>query len=130
MSEEAPVDAPTPAKVDPETLVLRGKPAHVVRFRRGAIIAIAALGSSAIAGAAWMALEPVTFHAVTHEKDPDPAETKAPPDALAEAMLDFFGEGQSGQGGGAIEPAADDEGVLIDLDIESTGLELEQRGLA
>ena len=41
----APGAAPAPPRSIPETLVLRGSPARVVRFRRGAIVAIAALGS-------------------------------------------------------------------------------------
>lgn len=46
------LSAASPPKADPETLVLRGRPGRVVRFKRGAIIAIAALGSTAIVGTA------------------------------------------------------------------------------
>jgi hypothetical protein len=41
-----------------------------------------------------------------------------PPDKMADVMLDFFGPGESGDGdgkGGAVEPAADADGVLIDV---------------
>src|SRR5205085_8179768 len=83
MSEETP-EAPAPAKVDPETLVLRGRPGRVVRFRRGAIIAIAALGSTAIVGTAWVALKPATRHLAAPGDDRQIA-AKAPGDALANA---------------------------------------------
>lgn len=65
--EEAAADrgadttAPSPAKVDPETLVLRGAPRRVARFRREIIIGVAAVGALAIAGVTWVALEPVSF---------------------------------------------------------------------
>lgn len=36
--------APVP-KVDPEALAIRTKPARAIRFRRGVIISISALGS-------------------------------------------------------------------------------------
>ncbi len=50
-----------PAKLDPETLALRSRPARAVRFRKGAIIIIAALGSVSLTGIAWMALKPPMF---------------------------------------------------------------------
>jgi len=77
-------DAATP-KADPETLALRGTPGRVVRFRRGAVIAIAALGSTAIVGAAWVALKPATFRIVAGSDDRGDAGAKAPADALANA---------------------------------------------
>src|SRR3546814_16986783 len=64
MNENAPVPAapaPAPAKVDPETLVLRGSPARATRFRRGAIVAIAGVGTTCLAGAVWLAFNPISF---------------------------------------------------------------------
>ena len=78
-------EAPAPPKADPETLVLRGSPGRVVKFRRGAVIAIAALGSTAIVGAAWVALKPATFRAIAGNQDRNEGGAKAPPDALAGA---------------------------------------------
>ncbi|EHK54466.1 TrbI/VirB10 family protein [Allomesorhizobium alhagi] len=46
-----------PSKVDPEDLQLRASPRRVVRFRRGVIVAIAALGSGAILGITMIALQ-------------------------------------------------------------------------
>jgi type IV secretion system protein VirB10 len=84
MSEEAP-EAPGPAKVDPETLVLRGSPGRVARFRRGAIIAIAALGSTAIVGTAWIALKPAAPHLIVSDDDRQQIGAKVSADTLADA---------------------------------------------
>lgn len=77
--------AAIPPKADPETLVLRGTPGRVVRFRRGAVIGLAALGSTAIVGAAWVALKPATFRVVAGADDRGDAEARAPADALVNA---------------------------------------------
>src|SRR5258707_15880211 len=84
MTDEA-IEQPGPAKADPETLVLRGSPGRVVRFKRGAVVAIAALGSTAIIGAAWFALKPTTFHIIAASEDRPDISAKAPADALAGA---------------------------------------------
>ena len=79
----------TPRKADPETLVLRGSPGRVVRFRRGAVIAIATLSSTAIVGAAWIALKPATFRVVAGGDDRGDLGAKAPADALANAPKSY-----------------------------------------
>lgn len=67
---ETPVQsAPPQAKVDPETLVLRAQPMKAIRFRRGAIIGIAALGSASLIGVAWMALKPQLFRHVAQKSE-------------------------------------------------------------
>lgn len=78
-----PVGA-SPQKADPETLVLRGAPGRVTRFRRGVIVAVAAAGSTAIAAAAWLALKPASFTLVA-ASDEKLVAAKPPPDALAGA---------------------------------------------
>ncbi|RHW16910.1 TrbI/VirB10 family protein [Sphingomonas gilva] len=80
---------PATAKADPETLVLRGTPGRVVRFRRGAVIAIAALSSTAIVGGAWVALKPATFRVVAGSDDRGDGSAKAPADALANAPKSY-----------------------------------------
>ena len=88
---EAPIPsaaAAAPAKADPETLVLRAAPGRVTRFRRGAIIAIAAAGSTVIVGVAWLALKPATLSLVASGDDKQVA-AKAPPDALAGAPASY-----------------------------------------
>lgn len=77
-----------PAKADPETLVLRAAPNRVTRFRRGAIIAIAAVGSTVIVGVAWLALKPATLNLVASGDD-KLVGAKAPPDALAGAPVSY-----------------------------------------
>lgn len=83
-----PSSSVSPAKVDPETLVLRAAPGRVTRFRRGVIVAIAAAGSSAIAGMAWLALKPPSLDLVARSDDKQLA-AKAPPDALAGAPSSY-----------------------------------------
>lgn len=46
-----------PPKVDPESLVLRGSPRRVVRFRRGLLIGVAATGCVLVFAATWLALQ-------------------------------------------------------------------------
>lgn len=50
----SPEDAPT--KLAPHSLALRAQPARVVRFRRGAIIALVGIGAVLLTGAGWFAL--------------------------------------------------------------------------
>ncbi|MBP2277831.1 MULTISPECIES: TrbI/VirB10 family protein [Sphingomonas] len=88
MTDET-TERPAPAKADPETLVLRGSPGRVVRFRRGAVVAIAALGSTAIVGSAWFALKPTTFHVIAANEDRPDIGAKAPADALANAPKSY-----------------------------------------
>lgn len=87
MTEETTAQAVP--KADPETLVLRGAPGRVVRFRRGAVIAIAALGSTAIVGAAWLALKPATFRMAAGNDDRAESSARPPVDALAGAPKSY-----------------------------------------
>jgi type IV secretion system protein VirB10 len=84
MSDTDPVaagEAPAPVKVDPETLVLRARPERAIRFKRGAIVALAALGSASIAAVSWVALKPHSFQPAS-EGD----ETSGPGKASTEAL--------------------------------------------
>lgn len=82
--------APAPApKADPETLVLRGSPGRVTRFRRGAIIGIAAAGSTALVAVAWLALKPASFSLVAAGEDRRQLGASAPPEALAGAPRSY-----------------------------------------
>jgi type IV secretion system protein VirB10 len=86
MSDERSVAPPAAGdKVDPETLVLRGCPGRVVRFRRGVIVGLAALGSAALIGTAWLALKPATLSMVASGDDRPASSANAAPDALAAA---------------------------------------------
>lgn len=88
MSEEY-TEPMSPTKVDPESLVLRGSPPRVVRFRRGAIVAIAALGSTAIVGTAWFALKPAASSVIAASDDRADVSAKAPADALGNAPKSY-----------------------------------------
>jgi len=55
-------EAPQAPKRDPEAFALRGRPRRAIRFRRGVIIAISALGSVSLIAVTWMALRPALFH--------------------------------------------------------------------
>lgn len=79
MSEAA--ISPTP-KVDPETLAIRAKPARAIRFRRGVIITIAALGSVSLMAVAWIALKPRVFSAVADRQELSEPSNRPSADAL------------------------------------------------
>lgn len=83
-----PLAAAVPPKADPETLVLRATPNRVTRFRRGVIVAIAAAGSTAIIGVAWLALKPATLSLIAPSEDKQLG-SKTPPDALAGAPTNY-----------------------------------------
>jgi type IV secretion system protein VirD4 len=74
--------------------------------------------------------EGLSVAALAHDLALLPDTFEGPPDKTAEVLLDFFGQGQPGQGGGAIEPAADDDGALIDREVEAAAPQIEQAGAA
>ena len=82
MNEEAEVSAATP-KADPESLAIRARPRRAIRFRRGVIIAAAALGSVSVTAVTWMALKPTVLRQVAQEEELSQPGSKAPPDALS-----------------------------------------------
>ena len=59
--------APPAPKLDPETLAIRTRPPRAIRFKRGAIIAIAATGSTGLVALTWIALSP---HLPRHGETP------------------------------------------------------------
>ncbi|HEX8532922.1 MAG TPA: hypothetical protein VF662_02030 [Allosphingosinicella sp.] len=77
-----------PSKIDPETLVLRGTPRPVVRFRRGLVIGIAGLVSACLVAVTWLALEPPSFRLAAGDERGEPL-GKAAPDALANAPATY-----------------------------------------
>lgn len=79
MSDDAP---PPAAKVDPETLAIRTKPARAIRFRRGVIVVIAALGSVSLMTVAWIALKPPVFSAVADRQELSEPSNRPSTDAL------------------------------------------------
>lgn len=79
----APASVQGSQKLDPESLVLRGNPGRATRFRRGAIVAIAGAGSTAILAVAWLALKPATLNLIPSNKDGTKIAGALPPDVLA-----------------------------------------------
>ena len=80
MTESAPPSAP--AKVDPETLAIRARPPRAIRFRRGVIIAIAAIGAVSLSAVTWMALKPRLFHRADAPQELSQPDTRPASDAL------------------------------------------------
>ncbi|MES2022306.1 MAG: TrbI/VirB10 family protein [Pseudomonadota bacterium] len=82
--ETAPaLETPTATgKVDPETLALRAQPARAIRFKRGAVVAITALGSVSLIATAWVALRPSALH-LAGQADDQTVVAKAPADTLS-----------------------------------------------
>ena len=82
--EQQPGATPVPAKEDPETLVLRGRPRPVIRFRKGLIIGLTAIVSAIIIALTWASLEPPTFRLVA-EQDAGEQRSQGTPEAVAGA---------------------------------------------
>lgn len=80
---EVPDTATAPPKADPETLVIRARPARAIRFRRGVIIAAAAIASLALMAIAWMALKPVSFTGAGAPEERVRTDNRAPADTLS-----------------------------------------------
>jgi len=92
MSEAAPdaAGAAASAKVDPETLVLRARPAPAIRFKRGLIVVLTGALLIALAATIWFALKPRSFHLAPQNDDAsEPA--RQPTDALG-ALPSSYGE--------------------------------------
>src|SRR3546814_1612895 len=79
----------SPPKADPETLVLRARPPRAIRFRRGVIIAIAAIGSVSLVAVTWMALSPRLFHRAQGQEELSQPDTRSPADALSGAPASY-----------------------------------------
>jgi type IV secretion system protein TrbI len=73
----------TALKVDPETLVLRGKPRRVTRFKRHIVIGIAAIVVLAIFAAGWLALSAPPLRAAMKGEELYNTDRKPTADGLA-----------------------------------------------
>jgi type IV secretion system protein VirB10 len=90
MTEEEGKVAPLPQlkKVDPESLVLRGRPRPVTRFRRSVVIGGMAAVSMAVVTLTWVALEPTSLRRAVNGESGRPFE-RAAPEAIANAPRDY-----------------------------------------
>jgi len=82
--------APTPEKLDPETLALRARPARAIRFRRGVIVSLAALAAAGVVVTSWFAFEPHALHLAANPDDQQPG-VKPPSDTLS-ALPTSYGD--------------------------------------
>ena len=81
--------AAQPAKLDPETLAIRARPPRAIRFKRGVIIAIAAIGSVSLIAVTWMALKPRLFHRAESQEELSQPNVRPTSDALAGAPATY-----------------------------------------
>lgn len=81
--------ASSPAKLDPETLAIRSRPPRAIRFKRGVIIAIAAIGSISLIAVAWLALKPRLFHAASAPEELSQPNSRPASDALSGAPATY-----------------------------------------
>jgi type IV secretory pathway VirB10-like protein len=89
MSEPMEHTKPASTKEDPATLVLRGKPRPVVRFRRGLIVGVTGAVAATLVALSWFALEPPGKHMAVPTAAGEPAPTSAVPDALADVPKSY-----------------------------------------
>lgn len=88
--EPAAAERAAPSKADPETLALRAQPTRAIRFKRGAVVAIAALGSTGMIATAWIALSPSGSRPIGQAEEQVVA-AKPPTDALS-ALPGSYGD--------------------------------------
>lgn len=75
----------SPPKLDPEALAIRTRPPRAIRFKRGVIIAIAAIGSVSLIAVTWMALKPRLFHRSDAQEELSQPNVRPTNDALSDA---------------------------------------------
>lgn len=86
---EAGPESPAPAaprvapKLDPESLAIRARPGGAIRFKRQAIIAIAAVAAVAVTTIAWFALESRILQRAAPDPELSEPNAKAANEALA-----------------------------------------------
>ena len=88
LSPEEALPRPAP-KADPESLVLRGRPRRIVRFRRGLIVGVAGTVVASLIALAWVALEPPSFRIAAGQDEAGEPSRKAPAEALADAPASY-----------------------------------------
>jgi type IV secretion system protein VirB10 len=80
---------PSNAKLDPQTLAIRARPPRAIRFKRGAIIAIAAVGSVSLIAVTWMALKPRLFERAESQEELSQSNFRPTSDALSGAPATY-----------------------------------------
>nr|WP_029907436.1 TrbI/VirB10 family protein [Caulobacter sp. UNC358MFTsu5.1] len=132
MSEAPGSGAPPPsgaepaAKAQPEALGLRAKPRPVVRFRRGLLIGVAAVGALGVTGFAWLALSPKAEHRAVAPDEPAVSDRHAPADVMAAMPRDYSAKAPPAQLG---PPLPGDLGHAV-VDQERRRLQVGAGGIA
>lgn len=81
------------AKISAEALALRSRPRPIVRFRRGLLIGVVAVGAIGLSGLAWFALSPPTRRDAKAEPPPAAQDNQKPDDAVAGLPSDYAAAG-------------------------------------
>src|SRR3569832_1049109 len=76
-------------KLDPETLAIRARPPRAIRFKRGVIIAIAAIGSVSLIAVTWMALKSRLFQHGESQQELSQPNVRPTSDALSGAPATY-----------------------------------------
>ena len=122
-SQDEPL-RPAAPKADPESLVLRGRPRRVVRFRRGLIVGVAGAVAASLIALAWVALEPPSFRIAASQDEAGEPLRKAPAEALADAPASYGDVPQLGTPlpGDLGRPILDHQRSLGDAPVPSEGM--------
>jgi type IV secretion system protein TrbI len=80
---DKPEAQPPIAKLDPEALALRTQPERAIRFKRGAIIGIAAIALTGVVATTWIALQPASVEIAGQREEGADVSANASLDTLA-----------------------------------------------
>lgn len=80
---------PPRVKLDPEMLAIRARPPQAIRFKRGRIIAIAAIGSVSLVAVTWVALKPRLFQPADAPAELSQPDTHPASDAVSGAPATY-----------------------------------------
>jgi type IV secretion system protein VirB10 len=127
MTEDAAA-LPENTKVDPETLAIRSRPARAVRFRKGAIAAIAAAGSISLVAVTWMALKPTVLRHVASSEELSQPNTQSATETLSGLPASYADAPKLGPPlpGDLGRPILDHQGSLEDQSEATNRQRLEQ----
>ena len=124
---EAVLTPPQP-KLDPESLAIRARPPRAIRFKRGLIIAIAALGLVSLIVVTWMALKPRLFRTVDTQEELSEPNQRPATDALNGAPATYGDVPRLGPPlpGDLGKPILENEQAMASTPIDPTVQQLQQ----
>lgn len=80
---------PPQGKLDPESLAIRSRPPRAIRFKRGLMIAIAAVGAVSIVAVTWAALRPSIIRQMATPEEITQPSVRDAGEALAKAPASY-----------------------------------------